>query len=233
MPRLPYYMFDQYYMLLVIPATLIALWAQFKVKSTFNKYNGFYSRRGITASGVARQILDQNGLYDVRIERVSGNLSDHFDPTTNVVRLSDSVYGSTSVAAIGVAAHEVGHAIQYAKKYAPIKIRATLIPVTKIGSTLALPLAIFGIFAGMQWLVSFGIILFLAVVLFQLVTLPVEFNASSRAITTLETNMMLDEEELRGAKKVLTAAALTYVAALIVALANLLRLILLNNRNRD
>lgn len=225
--------FDVYYLYLVIPATLIALWAQIKVKSTFAKYNNIRTSRGFTAAEIARRILDQNGLHSVRIERVAGSLSDHFDPRTNVVRLSDSVYSSTAVAAIGVAAHEVGHAVQYATKYAPMKVRAALIPVTQVGSTIAFPLAIFGIIAGIEWLITIGILLFSAVALFQLVTLPVEFNASSRALETLESNAMLEESELKGAKKVLTAAALTYVAALIVALANLLRLILLSRRNDD
>lgn len=228
---MPYFLYDQYYLLLVIPAALIALWAQIKVKSTFNKYSGFHASRGYTAAMVARQILDENGLQYVRIEHISGSLSDHFDPRGNVIRLSHTVYNSTSVAAIGVAAHEVGHAIQYAKKYVPIKFRAALIPITQIGSTIALPLAIFGIAIRMDWMVSLGIILFSAVVLFQLITLPVEFNASSRALKTLETDMILDGMELQGAKRVLTAAALTYVAALIVSLANLLRLLLLRNRN--
>ncbi|MFZ2538356.1 MAG: zinc metallopeptidase [Oscillospiraceae bacterium] len=224
---------DQYYLMLVIPAALIALWAQIKVKSTFNKYNQFKTSRGNTAAMVARQILDRNGLQNVAIERVAGTLSDHYDPRQNVIRLSDTVYNSTSVGAIGVAAHEVGHAVQYATNYAPIKIRAALIPVTNIGSSIALPLAIIGIAMGSQLLTGVGIILFSAVVIFQLVTLPVEFNASSRAIKTLDEDMLLDGEELAGAKKVLSAAALTYVAALIVAIANLLRLILLRNRNRD
>lgn len=229
---MPFFYIDQYYLLLVVPAMLIAFWAQIKVKSTFNKYSGLHNRRGLTASMVARKILDDNGMQHVRIEHISGSLTDHFDPRRNVVRLSDTVYNATSVAAIGVAAHEVGHAVQYAKNYAPIKIRSALIPVTNIGSSLAFPLAIFGIFMGIEWLTTVGIFLFIAVVVFQLVTLPVEFNASSRAINTLEQDMVLDTEELRGAKKVLTAAALTYVGALIVAFANLFRLILLSNRNR-
>lgn len=230
---MPFFHFDQYYIWLVVPSLLIALWAQFKVKSTFNKYNQYKTSRGNTAAMVARQILDRNGLQNVAIERVAGSLSDHFDPRKNVIRLSDSVYNSTSVGAIGVAAHEVGHAVQYATKYAPIKIRAALIPVTNIGSTLALPIVFLGILMGNDFLSMAGIILFSAVVLFQLVTLPVEFNASSRAIKTLDEDMLLEGDELKGAKKVLSAAALTYVAALIVAIANLLRLILLRNRNRD
>ncbi|WMJ22379.1 zinc metallopeptidase [Paludicola sp. MB14-C6] len=228
---MPFFWYDQYYLFLVVPAALIALWAQIKVKTTFNKYSGYHAARGYTAAMVARQILDENGLQNVRIEHICGNLSDHFDPRSNVIRLSDSVYNSTSVASIGVAAHEVGHAIQYAKNYAPIKFRAALIPITQLGSSIAIPLAIFGFAIRMDWLMTFGILLFSAVVLFQLITLPVEFNASARAIKTLETDMILDEIELQGAKKVLTAAALTYVAALLVAIANLVRLLLLRNRD--
>lgn len=230
---MPFFYIDQYYWILVIPATLIALWAQIKVKTTFNKYSSFYNSRNLTGAMVARQILDSNGLQHVSIERVNGELSDHFDPRTNVVRLSNSVYNSTSVAAIGVASHEVGHAIQYANNYSPMNVRAALIPVTNIGSTLAFPLAFIGLFAKIHWLTVFGILLFVAVVVFQLVTLPVEFNASGRALRTLRDDMILDDDELSGAKKVLTAAALTYVAALIVALANLARLILLSRRNND
>lgn len=230
---MPYFFYDNYYILLVVPALVIAMWAQFKVTSTFNKYNKYQNARGYTGSMVARTILDLNGLQNVRIERVSGNLSDHFDPRTNVIRLSDSVYNSTSVGAIGVAAHEVGHAIQYATKYLPIKIRSAIVPITTICSNIALPLAILGIAMGNELFASIGIILFSVVVLFQLITLPVEFNASIRAIRTLDEQTILNDDELKGAKKVLTAAALTYVAALIVALANLFRLILLRNRNRD
>lgn len=223
--------FDQYYWLLVIPATLIALWAQIKVSSTFRKYNTIKSASGCTAATAARRILDQNGLQGVSIERVSGSLSDHYDPRSNVIRLSDTVYNSTSVGAIGVAAHEVGHAVQYAQGYGPIKFRAALIPITNIGSMAALPLAVLGLIMGFELLVNIGIILFSVVVLFQLITLPVEFNASSRAIKTLEGDNILSSNEITGAKKVLSAAALTYVAALLVSIANLLRLILLRDRN--
>ncbi len=228
---MPFFYMDQYYLLLVLPAALIALWAQFKVSSTFRRYSQYQASRGYTAVMVARQILDQNGLQHIRIERVNGNLTDHYDPRSNVIRLSDSVYDSMSVAAIGVAAHECGHAVQYSVNYFPIKIRAALIPITNIGSSLAIPMAVLGLMLNSGFLVNLGIMLFLAVVLFQLVTLPVEFNASRRAIATLDSQMMLDQEELQGAKKVLTAAALTYVAALITALANLARLLLLRDRN--
>lgn len=227
-----FYWLDRYYLFLVIPALLLAVWAQIHVSSTFSRYNQMHSRRGMTAAETARRILDANGLQNVHIERVGGHLSDHYDPRRNVIRLSDAVYGSDAVAAIGVAAHECGHAVQYATGYFPIKIRAVLIPVTTIGSNLAIPLAIFGLAFGWNVLTNIGILLFLAVVLFQLVTLPVEFNASRRALHTLETQMLLEREELTGAGRVLRAAALTYVAALIVAVANLLRLLLLRNNRR-
>lgn len=222
-------------MIIMIPALIFALWAQFKVKSTFERFSRVPNSRGLTASQVARQILDDNGLYNVKIERISGHLSDHFDPRTNVVRLSDSVYGSNSVASIGVAAHEVGHAIQYATNYKPIKVRSSLVPVTNIGSTLGIWLVIIGMFISTT-LAVVGVVLFATVVLFQLVTLPVEFNASSRALATLESQNILYGDELVGAKKVLSAAAMTYVAALVSSLATLLRLvinIMLSSRRRD
>ncbi len=230
---MPFFYFDYYYLILVVPALLIALWAQFNVKSTFNRYRQVRNIRGYTGSEVARRILDSHGLYDVRIERVSGSLSDHYDPRTNVVRLSDSVYNDASVAALGVAAHEVGHAIQHNQGYLPLKVRSAIIPVTQLGSSLAFPLAIFGLFLGSDILVNIGILLFVAVVFFQLVTLPVEFNASNRALAVLESERFLEDDELSGAKRTLRAAALTYVAALIVAIANLLRLLALVGRRRD
>jgi Zn-dependent membrane protease YugP len=229
---LPYFYFDSYYLFLVVPALLIAMWAQFNVQSAFHKYNRISNSRGLTADQAARQILDDNGLYQVSIERVPGKLSDHYDPKANVIRLSDSTYGSMSVGAIGVAAHEAGHAVQYATGYFPIKIRSVLIPITQIGSSIAIPLAIFGIVFSFYPLVTIGILLFCAVVLFQLITLPVEFNASRRALKTLDESHMLEGEELTGAKRVLRAAALTYVAGLLVAVANLVRLIALSNRRR-
>lgn len=227
---MPFYFFDSYYIYLVIPALLIALFAQMNVKSAFHKYSQIHNARGYTGYQIAREILDQNQLYDVKIERVAGSLTDHFDPTQKVVRLSDTVYQSTSVAAIGVAAHECGHAIQHNTGYFPIKVRSAILPVTKIGSMLAWPMAIFGLLLRFEPLVTVGIWLFAAVVLFQLVTLPVEFNASHRALNTLEVNNILEGGEYTGARKMLTAAALTYVAALLVAVANLLRLIGLANR---
>ena len=226
--------YDYWYFILVVPAMLIALWAQIRVKTTFHKYSIVQNTNGLTAADVARRILDANGLTQVRIEHVSGELSDHYDPSANVVRLSDSVYSDRSVAAIGVAAHEVGHAIQYAQGYFPIKIRSTIIPITQLGSSLAIPLCLLGIFfPAFSFLITVGIVLFSAVVLFQLVTLPVEFNASRRALQSLSADGFLNQDELAGARKTLTAAALTYVAALLVALANLLRLILRFGNRRD
>lgn len=182
---------------------------------------------------IARRILDDNGLSNVRIEMTAGSLTDHFDPRINVVRLSEAVYNSTSVASIGVAAHEVGHAIQYSQNYLPMRIRGAIIPLTNIGSTLAFPLAIMGIIFSFEPLITIGIWLFVAVVFFQLITLPVEFNASRRALRTLKGNSILVGEEYTGAKKVLTAAALTYVGALLVAIGNLLRLLAMAGRRRD
>ena len=224
--------FDIYYLIFIVPAMIISLIAQSKVTSTFNKYNSVLNRRGCTGAQVARKILDANGLTNVSVERVSGHLSDHFDPRTNVVRLSDSTYSSTSVGAVGVAAHEVGHAIQHSTGYFPIKVRSAIIPITNLGSSLSWPLFFLGLVLGFPILTDIGILLFCAVVAFQLVTLPVEFNASRRAMTTLEDDRILQDDELKGARKVLTAAAMTYLAALITAIANLLRLLALSNRNR-
>lgn len=223
--------FDYYYVVLVIPALIIALIAQVRVKSTFHRYSGVQNRRQYTGAMVARQILDANGLASIRLERVRGELSDHYDPRAGVIRLSDSTFDSTSVGAIGVAAHEVGHAIQYQVGYLPIKIRNAIIPVTQLGSSLAIPIAVLGWIMGMDLLVQVGILLFCAVVVFQLITLPVEFNASRRAMETLSSDHILEGDELIGARRVLSAAAMTYVASLIVALANLLRLLALRNRN--
>lgn len=219
--------------LIILPAIIFALIAQIKVKSTFSKYSNEHNQHGYTAREVARKILDDNGLYNIQIENVSGNLTDHYDPSANVIRLSDTVYNSTSVAAIGVAAHEVGHAIQHAQGYTPIKIRQAIIPITQIGSNLAVPLVLVGmLFSALDWLIPVGIFLYAGVVLFQAVTLPVEFNASSRALKTLDENVILYKSEVKMAKKVLSAAAMTYVAAMFSALMSLLRLILLSNRGR-
>ncbi len=224
--------FDVTYIYFVLPALIIALIAQANVKSTYAKYSKVSNMRLLTAYDVARRMLDDNDLHDVQIERVAGELTDHYDPRAKVVRLSTSVYDSTSVAAIGVAAHEVGHAIQYSVGYLPIKLRMAIIPVTRLGSNLAFPLAILGIILSKGFLIYAGILLFVAVVIFQLVTLPVEFNASTRAMKTLDERDILYGDELTGARKTLTAAALTYVAALAVAIGNLLRLLSLTRRRR-
>ena len=230
---MPYFYFDYTYLLYVLPPLLFSLWAQIKVKSTFHKYSSYHSAQGHTAVSVARHILDSNGLFGVKIELTKGNLTDHFDPRSNVIRLSETVYHSSSVAAIGVAAHEVGHAIQYQKGYFPIKLRNAIIPITNIGSTLAFPLALMGIIFSFDFLITFGILLFGVVVFFQLITLPVEFNASRRALDTIRADRYLAGEEYQGAKKVLTAAALTYVGALLVSLGNFLRLLSLAGRRRN
>lgn len=229
-----YNLFDPYYWILIVPSLLLAIWAQMMVSSNFKKYSAVYNQRGYTGADAARMILDSNGLYHVRIERVSGNLTDHYDPKDEVIRLSDSVYGSTSVAAVGVAAHEAGHAVQHATGYIPIKVRSAIIPITQIGSQLSIPLILMGFLFQFQPLVFAGILFYATAALFQLVTLPVEFNASARAMKVLEQSEMLAGDELTGAGKVLRAAAMTYVAALLTALAQLLRLILiLGGRRRD
>lgn len=221
---------DSTYLMFVLPAMLLAFWAQFKVNSTYEKFSKVQNHRGITGAEVAVKILNLHGIYNVRVEHISGKLTDHFDPRSNVIRLSDGVYSGTSVAALGVAAHETGHAVQHAKGYAPIKLRNAIVPVASLGSNLAVPLAIFGLILSMPVLIDAGIILFTAVVAFQFVTLPVEFNASRRAISVLDSQGILYGDELKGAKKVLSAAALTYVAAAAVALGNLLRLLALRGR---
>lgn len=229
------YGIDVYYILLVVPAFLLALWAQIKVKGTYKKMSAVRNARGLTGAQAASRVLYENGVTNVRIEHVSGTLTDHFDPRSNVIRLSDGVFDSTSVAAVGIACHEAGHAVQYAKNYAPIRVRNAILPVCNVGSRIGLPLAIIGLVIGSmvgRWLFWAGILLYALVALFQLVTLPVEFNASHRALQTIDNTGMLAGEEYKGARKVLTAAALTYVAALAVSLANLLRLILRNTRRR-
>lgn len=221
---------DSYYIMLVLPAIILSVYAQTKVNSTFAKYSKVASLKGITAHDVARLILDRHGLNSIKIEHVSGNLSDHYDPKSKIVRLSDSVYNSTSIASIGVAAHECGHAIQHAVTYSPLKIRNSIYPLVSISSNAATPLIILGIIFSASFLVKLGIVMFAAVVLFQLITLPVEFNASNRALEILDENGILAAGELKSTKKVLGAAALTYVAAATVAVANLLRLILISRR---
>lgn len=211
----------EYFIYIIIPL-LISMWASFSVNSTFNKYSKITNRRGLTAAQVAEQLLRSAGIINVRIERVSGNLTDHYDPKTKVVRLSDSVYSSTSVASIGVAAHEVGHAIQHAVGYTPIKIRTAIVPLVNISSKLAVPMFVLGLLLSMTSLAWLGVILFSAVVLFSLVTLPVEFNASSRAVKNLIAYNILSAEENDMAKKVLSAAAMTYVASALASIGQLL-----------
>ena len=228
--------------LVLIPAMIFAFWAQIRVNSTFKKYAKIPSRRGLTGAEAARRVLDANGLRHITIERVHGHLTDHFDPTAGVIRLSDATYASTSVAAIGVAAHEAGHAVQHAEGYVPIKVRSAIIPLTRFGSFLAMPLFLIGLLLGSGSYLGYGIgtifmvtgILFFSFsTLFQLVTLPTEFNASARAMKALEDGGLLAADELPAAKATLSAAAMTYVAALATSLASLLRLILIfNNRRR-
>lgn len=229
-----YYYFDPTY-LLVLVGVVLSLIASGMVKSTFSKYSKVRNSRGLTGAQAAEQVLHRAGIYDVRIERVSGNLTDHYDPRTKVLRLSDSVYGQTSVAAVGVAAHECGHAIQHAQGYAPLKIRGALVPVANFGSTIAWPLILIGLFFTGETsflLIQIGVFAFSAAVVFQLVTLPVEFNASNRAIREIANLGVMQGEEIRGAKKVLNAAALTYVASAATAILQLLRIILLTGGRR-
>ena len=229
---MPYLYIDPWYIILVVPAMLLAFWAQINVNTTFSRYSKVLAPSGMTGAESARRVLEANGVTGVRIERISGNLTDHFDPKTNTIRLSESVYDATTVSAVGVAAHEAGHAVQYAIGYAPMQLRAAIIPATNIGSQLSMPLVLLGLIFSSAMLVDIGIIAFSMSTLFQLITLPVEFNASRRAVATLESSCVSDTE-VKGAKAVLRAAALTYVAALAVSLASLLRIILLfGNRNR-
>ena len=217
---------------LCILAFIFALICSLTVKTTFNKYNRIGSRRGITAAEVARMILDRNGLYNVHVERISGNLTDNYNPRTNIVSLSDSVYNSTSLAAIGVAVHECGHAVQHAQDYVPIKIRTAVFPLAQLGSSMYFIVFIVGLIFSFEPLVDAGIILFLFVVLFQLVTLPVEFNASRRALSTIRSEGILEQDEMYGARRTLTAAAMTYVASLAVSFTQLLRLLAIRNNRR-
>lgn len=226
--------FDPTYILVLIGA-LISMVASINVNSTYRRFSTVMSMRGVRAEEAAQRILHDAGIYDVRIERIRGELTDHYSPSEKVLRLSDAVYGSTSVAAIGVAAHECGHAIQHKVGYAPLGLRSLAVPVANIGSKLSWPLILIGLLIGSTPLAQIGVILFLAVVLFQLITLPVEFNASHRALQILKQDSMLSMDELSGARKVLTAAALTYVAALFSTILQLLRLVLIVNggRRRD
>ena len=218
--------------LIVLPALVFSIWAQMKVNSTYKKYASFPTRKGMTGAQAARRILDENGLSHVEIEHIRGNLNDHFDPRANVIRLSDAVHDSKSAAAIGVAAHEAGHAVQYAKNYLPIRFRALIIPVTRFGSMLAIPLFFIGMIFASDYLMLAGILLYATIALFQLATLPVEFNASRRAMQVLSTSGMLNEDEQDAARQVLTAAAMTYVAALVTSLLTLLRLVILAGGRR-
>jgi uncharacterized protein len=217
---------DYYYFILVLPAFVLALIAQGYLKSVYKKMSMVFSSKGLTGAQAAASVLRHYGISNVRIEPVAGTLSDHFDPRTNVISLSQGVYSSNSIAAIGIACHEAGHAAQHNEKYVPITIRNAILPVANIGSTLGLPLAIIGYFMAFQPLIAAGLILYSLIAIFQLATLPVEFNASRRAMKVIDEVYILTEEEQLGAKKVLTAAALTYVAALVVSIASLLRLIL-------
>ncbi len=229
-----YYGFDMYYVVLVLPCLLLAMWAQARVNSTFNRYSQVRNMRGITGAQAAEAVLRQNGVTGVRIEWVAGKLTDHYDPRTNTIRLSNTVYSSDSVASVGVAAHEAGHAVQYAMGYAPIKLRAAIIPITQIGSQAALPLILLGLVFSFGALVDIGIWAFALSTIFQLVTLPVELNASRRALAAIEQSGLLTDDEYPMAQKTLSAAAMTYVAALAVSLAHLLRLVLLfGGRDRD
>ncbi len=226
--------YDWYYLVLVVPMLILSLVAQGVVKSSFNKYSKVLASRGLTGEQAAARVLYHYGINDVRIElSPSGKLSDHFDPKANVIRLSNGVYQSSSIAAIGVACHEAGHAAQHAEGYLPIKVRNAILPVCNIGSKLGLPLAIIGYFMGFEPLVSIGLLLYALIAVFQFATLPVEFNASKRALAVIEETGMMQGEEISGARKVLTAAAMTYVTALLVSLANLLRLVLRFNSRRD
>ena len=229
-----FYRYDVYYFILVIPAVIFSMWAQSKVNSTYNEYSRHTTYSRMTGFEAARRILDANGLRHVHIERVAGNLTDHYDPKANVIRLSDGVYSSPSIAAVGVAAHEAGHAVQYAMGYTPIRLRGAVLPVCQIGSTISWPMILIGFFMNSQPLINIGLILFGSVALFQFVTLPVELNASNRAVDALAISGSFTDDELYGVEKVLKAAAMTYVAALAVSLAQLLRLVLLfGNRDRD
>lgn len=235
-----YYGIDWTYIILVLPMVIFSLIASANVNTTFEKYAKVFSRRGLSAYEAARRVLEYNGVFDVKIERVRGKLTDHYDPKANVIRLSEAVHDSTSVASIGVACHEAGHAVQHAQNYAPVKIRTAIVPLTNIGSMLAMPLILIGLlltYMGSHyiWVAYLGVALFSLCVIFQLITLPTEFDASRRAMKGIAAAGVLDEDEAAGARKVLTAAAMTYVAALAVSIMQLLRLLLIvaGARRRD
>lgn len=218
--------YDYYYFILVIPVMLVSLWAQIRVKGTYSKMSKLQNTRGLTGAQAAQRVLSYYGINDVRIEQVAGTLTDHYDPRDNVIRLSQGVYNASTIAAVGIACHEAGHAAQHAESYKPIAVRNAILPVANIGSSSGLWIAVIGLMLNWTILVQIGIILYAFVALFQLVTLPVEFNASSRALKVIDETGMLQDEEYKGARKVLSAAAMTYVAALLVSIMSLLRLIL-------
>ena len=224
--------YDYYYIVLVVPALIISLIAQINIKKTYANMAKTVNSRHISGAEAASRVLKYYGIDNVRIERTQGKLSDHYDPRSNVIRLSPEVFSGNSIASVGIACHEAGHAAQHAQNYAPIKVRNAVLPVANIGSSMGFTLAILGYFMGFELLVNVGIILFAAVVIFQLVTLPIEFNASRRAVRVIDETNMLDDSELPKAKKVLKAAAMTYVASLLVSIMSLLRLILRTNRRR-
>lgn len=233
-------MIDQYYLIFVVPALILSLIAQFKVKSTFNKYSKELSKRNITGAQAAAYLLKVNGITDVRIERISGSLTDHYSPNEKVLRLSDPVYDKTSIAAVGVAAHETGHAIQHATNYGPLGLRSFLVPVANIGSQFGPILAILGLAFSSSlggtigtMIINIGLLLFAASVLFYIITLPVEFNASKRALAILKDSNALNDDELKGVKKVLSSAAMTYVASALTAIGNFLRILMITRRRND
>ena len=228
----PGFYFDPTYIIL-LPAAIIAFWAQFKIDNAYKKYKTVRTTTGVTGSEIARGILDGAGLFDVRIERYGKQLGDHYDPSSRVIRLSPEVYDGATVAAAGIAAHECGHAIQHQKKYAPLVLRTKIAPVVNIGSNASIWLFVIGILFGFPLFAQIGIVFFGVAVIYQLVTLPVEFNASTRALSILKTRNFLYGDELKGAQKVLDAAAMTYVAATLMAISQLIRLIALNNRYND
>lgn len=223
---------NYYYFILVVPTLIFSMIIQGRLNSTYARFSKINNMRGMTGAMAAQAVLDFYGVKNVQIEHIHGKLTDHYDPRTNTIRLSDGVYGSCSIAAVGIACHEAGHAAQHAEAYKPIQIRNALLMPAKIGSNAAFPIAILGLFLSSQFLVNFGILLFTAVMLFQLCTLPVEFNASRRAVSVISQSAILSAEEAKGTEKVLKAAAMTYVAAVAVTAANLLRLLLLTNRRK-
>ena len=231
-----FYYYNWNYFIFMLPALILTFWAQASVKSTFSRYSNVRNAQGLTGANAAATVLRNNGITNVCLEHVRGNLTDHFDPRSSVIRLSDSVYDVASVAAVGVAAHEAGHAVQHAVGYAPMKLRAAIIPVARIGSQLAMPMIILGMLLPVQFdfIVTAGIILYSTAVFFELVTLPVEFNASSRALAAIAESGMLSQNELEGAKRVLRAAAMTYLASAFTAVLSLLRLLMIfGRRNND